>query len=125
MLPEFKVREKMVLRALHRYGVNQEGCTKGWLSIPHSMRIFYVHAYCSQIWNEATSYRLKTYGSKVVEGDLVFSEENDESLSLNDKVSFYKVVLRNIKQIFLCTFNYLNTLMCQTVIECFHFNLSI
>ncbi|NXI54121.1 PUS7L protein, partial [Chloroceryle aenea] len=86
MLPEFKVREKMLLRALNRYGVNHEGCTKGWLNIPHSMRIFYVHAYCSKIWNEAASYRLKIYGSKVVEGDLVFSEENSESVSLNDKV---------------------------------------
>ncbi|XP_039919122.1 pseudouridylate synthase PUS7L isoform X2 [Hirundo rustica] len=86
MLPEFKVREKMLLRALNRYGVNHEGCTKGWLNIPHSLRIFYVHAYCSKIWNEAASYRLKTYGSKVVEGDLVFLEENDESFSLNDKV---------------------------------------
>ncbi|OWK61059.1 Pseudouridylate synthase 7 -like protein [Lonchura striata] len=87
MLPEFKVREKMLLRALNRYGVNHEGCTKGWLNIPHSLRIFYVHAYCSKIWNEAASYRLKTYGSKVVEGDLVFLEEIDESISLNDKVS--------------------------------------
>ncbi|XP_054136799.1 pseudouridylate synthase PUS7L isoform X1 [Melozone crissalis] len=86
MLPEFKVREKMLLRALNRYGVNHEGCTKGWLNIPHSLRIFYVHAYCSKIWNEAASYRLKTYGSKVVEGDLVFLEENDECVSLNDKV---------------------------------------
>ncbi|NXS07757.1 PUS7L protein, partial [Neodrepanis coruscans] len=85
MLPEFKVREKMLLRALNRYGVNHEGCTKGWLNIPHSLRIFYVHAYCSKIWNEAASYRLKIYGSKVVEGDLVL-EENDESISLNDKV---------------------------------------
>ncbi|XP_051497424.1 pseudouridylate synthase PUS7L isoform X4 [Apus apus] len=85
MLPEFKVREKMLLRALHRYGVNHEGCTKGWLNIPHSMRIFYVHAYCSKIWNEAASYRLQIYGSKVVEGDLVFSEQ-DESYFLNDKV---------------------------------------
>ncbi|NWH63040.1 PUS7L protein, partial [Geococcyx californianus] len=85
MLPEFKVRERMLLRALNRYGVDHEGCTKGWLSIPHSMRIFYVHAYCSKIWNEAASYRLKIYGSKVVEGDLVFSEEN-ESISLDDKV---------------------------------------
>ncbi|XP_008493973.2 pseudouridylate synthase 7 homolog-like protein [Calypte anna] len=86
MLPEFKVREKMLLRALNRYGLNPEGCTKGWLSIPHSMRIFYVHAYCSKIWNEAASYRLKIYGSKVVEGDLIFSEESDESVSLSDKV---------------------------------------
>lgn len=91
MLPEFKVREKMLLRALNRYGVNHEGCTKGWLNIPHSMRIFYVHAYCSKIWNEAASYRLKIYGSKVVEGDLVL-EENDESVSLND-VSLHKTVL--------------------------------
>ncbi|XP_013802705.2 pseudouridylate synthase PUS7L isoform X1 [Apteryx mantelli] len=86
MLPEFKVREKMMLRALNRYGVNHEGCTKGWLNIPHSMRIFYVHAYCSKIWNEAASYRLKTYSSKVVEGDLVLSEKNDENFSMNDKV---------------------------------------
>ncbi|NWU95286.1 PUS7L protein, partial [Upupa epops] len=86
MMPEFKVREKMLLRALNRYGVNHEGCTKGWLSIPHSMRIFYVHAYCSKIWNEAASYRLKIYGSKVVKGDLVLLEENDESIPLNEKV---------------------------------------
>ncbi|NXK94845.1 PUS7L protein, partial [Formicarius rufipectus] len=86
MLPEVKVREKMLLRALNRYGVNHEGCTKGWLNIPHSLRVFYIHAYCSKIWNEAASYRLKLYGLKVVEGDLVFSEENDESISLNDKV---------------------------------------
>ncbi|XP_032543058.1 pseudouridylate synthase 7 homolog-like protein isoform X1 [Chiroxiphia lanceolata] len=86
MLPEFKVREKMLLRALNRYGVNHEGCTKGWLNIPHSLRIFYVHAYCSRIWNEAASYRLKIYGLKAVEGDLVLSEESDESIALNDKV---------------------------------------
>lgn len=88
-MPEFKVREKMILRALNRYGVNHEGCTRAWFSLPHSMRIFYVHAYCSKIWNAAASYRFKIYGSKVVEGDLVLSEENvDESSSLNDRVSF-------------------------------------
>uniref|UniRef100_A0A8D0H027 Pseudouridylate synthase PUS7L n=1 Tax=Sphenodon punctatus TaxID=8508 RepID=A0A8D0H027_SPHPU len=87
MLPDFKVREKMLLRALNRYGVNCEGCTRGWMSIPHSMRIFYVHAYCSKIWNEAASYRIKTYGTNVVAGDLVFSQVNvDENPSLSDKV---------------------------------------
>uniref|UniRef100_A0A8D0CAQ0 Pseudouridine synthase 7 like n=1 Tax=Salvator merianae TaxID=96440 RepID=A0A8D0CAQ0_SALMN len=86
MLPDFKVREKMLLRALNRYGINHEGCTRGWLSIPHSMRIFYVHAYCSKIWNEAASYRFKTYGTRVVAGDLIFSEKCIESWSLNDKV---------------------------------------
>nr|XP_060633562.1 pseudouridylate synthase PUS7L [Anolis sagrei ordinatus] len=86
MLPDFKVRERMLLRALNRYGLNHEGCIQGWLSIPHSMRIFYVHAYCSKIWNEAVSYRIKIYGTRVVTGDLVFSTEHIESCSLNDKV---------------------------------------
>ncbi|XP_008109306.2 pseudouridylate synthase PUS7L isoform X1 [Anolis carolinensis] len=86
MLPDFKVRERMLLRALNRYGLNHEGCIQGWLSIPHSMRIFYVHAYCSKIWNEAVSYRIKTYGTSVVTGDLVFSIEDNESCSPSDKV---------------------------------------
>ncbi|XP_042325401.1 pseudouridylate synthase 7 homolog-like protein [Sceloporus undulatus] len=86
MLPDFKVRERMLLRALNRYGLNHEGCTRGWLSIPHSMRIFYVHAYCSKIWNEAVSYRIKVYGTRVVTGDLVFSTGYIENCSLNDKV---------------------------------------
>ncbi|KAJ7329740.1 hypothetical protein JRQ81_015914 [Phrynocephalus forsythii] len=86
MLPDFKIREKMLLRALHRYGISHEGCTRGWMSIPHSMRIFYVHAYCSKIWNEAVSYRFKIYGTRVVAGDLIFSTECTESCLQNDKV---------------------------------------
>ncbi|KAJ6656240.1 hypothetical protein lerEdw1_003968 [Lerista edwardsae] len=86
MLPDFKVREKMLLRALNRYGVNHEGCTRGLLSIPHPMRIFYVHAYCSKIWNEAAAYRIKVYGTRVVSGDLIFCEKRAESSLTTDKV---------------------------------------
>ncbi|KAM6438037.1 pseudouridylate synthase PUS7L isoform 1-T3 [Liasis olivaceus] len=86
MLPDFKVREKMLLRALNRYGLNPDGCMRGWLSIPHAMRIFYIHAYCSKVWNEAASYRVKIYGTRVVTGDLIFSGKTTENCSLNDKV---------------------------------------
>lgn len=87
IMPEYKVRERMVLRALNRYGVNHEGCTRGWFSIPHSMRIFYIHAYSSRVWNEAASYRLKTYGSCVVQGDLVLDDESvDEKTSTSERV---------------------------------------
>ncbi|XP_075407967.1 pseudouridylate synthase PUS7L isoform X2 [Tenrec ecaudatus] len=71
LMPEFRIRERAVLESLHRFGVTEEGCVQAWFSFPHSMRIFYVHAYSSKIWNEAVSYRLTTYGSRVVEGDLV------------------------------------------------------
>ncbi|XP_043943346.1 pseudouridylate synthase 7 homolog-like protein [Protopterus annectens] len=78
VMPEFKVRERMILRALNRYGMDKDGCTRAWFSIPHSMRIFYVHAYCSKVWNQAASYRFETYGQKVVEGDLVILESDAE-----------------------------------------------
>ncbi|KAM4677727.1 pseudouridylate synthase PUS7L [Discoglossus pictus] len=87
LMPEYKVRERMLLRALNRYGMNHEGCVRGWLSIPHSMRIFYIHSYCSKVWNEAASFRIMSYGSKVVEGDLVLCDQNtNEKSSLSDRV---------------------------------------
>ncbi|XP_073508131.1 pseudouridylate synthase PUS7L [Phyllobates terribilis] len=87
IMPTYKVRERMLLRALNRYGMSDEGCVRGWLSIPHSMRIFYIHAYCSKVWNEATSYRIATYGSKVVEGDLVLHKQDaNETTLLSDRV---------------------------------------
>nr|XP_010968858.1 pseudouridylate synthase 7 homolog-like protein isoform X3 [Camelus bactrianus]XP_010987878.2 pseudouridylate synthase 7 homolog-like protein isoform X4 [Camelus dromedarius] len=82
LMPDFKVRERALLESLHRFGMTEEGCVRAWFSFPHSMRIFYVHAYSSNIWNESVSYRLATYGSRVVEGDLVCLDEDvdDERL---------------------------------------------
>ncbi|XP_053319344.1 pseudouridylate synthase PUS7L [Spea bombifrons] len=87
LMPDYKVRERMLLRALNRYGMNEEGFVRGWFSIPHSMRIFYTHAYCSKVWNEAASYRFLSYGSKAVEGDLVLCDQRtDEKTLLSDRV---------------------------------------
>lgn len=87
LMPEFKVRERALLESLHRFGMTEEGCVQAWFAFPHSMRIFYVHAYSSKIWNEAVSYRLATYGPRVVEGDLVcLDEDGDDEHFLNSKV---------------------------------------
>lgn len=72
-MPAYKARERLMLRALHRYGSGQEGCIRGWLSLPHSMRVFYLHSYCSRVWNEAAKYRLQILGLKTVHGDLVWA----------------------------------------------------
>ncbi|XP_051974806.1 pseudouridylate synthase PUS7L [Xyrauchen texanus] len=72
LMPAYKARERLMLRALHRYGSEQEGCTRGWLSLPHSMRLFYLHSYCSRVWNEAAAYRLQKLDFKPVQGDLVW-----------------------------------------------------
>ncbi|CAL9683096.1 unnamed protein product [Knipowitschia caucasica] len=71
LMPESKARERMMLRALNRFGTGPDGCAQAWLSLPHSSRIFYLHSYCSRVWNEAAAYRLSTLGSRVKQGDLV------------------------------------------------------
>lgn len=48
MMPFSKPRERLMLRALNRYGTGAEGCAQAWLSLPHSTRVFYPHAYCSR-----------------------------------------------------------------------------
>lgn len=73
LMPAYKARERLMLRALHRYGSEREGCIRAWLSLPHSMRLFYLHSYCSRVWNEAASCRLQKLGFKAVCGDLVWS----------------------------------------------------
>ncbi|KAI5091172.1 pseudouridylate synthase 7-like-like protein [Silurus meridionalis] len=79
LMPLHKARERMMLRALHRYGTGPEGGVQAWLSLPHSMRVFYLHAYCSRLWNEAACFRLQTLGPRPVQGDLVVVDACRES----------------------------------------------
>jgi tRNA(Glu) U13 pseudouridine synthase TruD len=41
----------------------------------YNMRIFWINAYQSLIWNSAATERIKLYGSKAVKGDLYFEDD--------------------------------------------------
>ncbi|XP_010788335.1 pseudouridylate synthase PUS7L [Notothenia coriiceps] len=82
LMPLSKARERLMLRAMNRYGTGADGCTQGWLSLPHSMRVFYPHAYCSRVWNEAVAHRLSTLGHRARRGDLVWLQEDSAESSL-------------------------------------------
>ncbi|KAI4898428.1 hypothetical protein NFI96_031813 [Prochilodus magdalenae] len=84
LMPAYKARERLMLRALHRYGGGQEGCGRAWLSLPHGMRVFYLHAYCSRLWNEAASYRLNTLAHRAVQGDLVWARQRGGNSAIED-----------------------------------------
>uniref|UniRef100_A0A8C7XY07 Pseudouridylate synthase PUS7L n=1 Tax=Oryzias sinensis TaxID=183150 RepID=A0A8C7XY07_9TELE len=77
LMPSSKPRERLMLRAMNRYGTGPDGCAQAWLSLPHGMRVFYPHAYCSRVWNEAVAQRLSTLGHRVKQGDLVWTEEKE------------------------------------------------
>ncbi|KAM9327479.1 pseudouridylate synthase PUS7L [Pholidichthys leucotaenia] len=80
LMPLSKPRERLMLRALNRYGTGPDGCTQAWLSLPHSTRVFYPHAYCSRVWNEAVAHRLTTLGHSVRKGDLVWMQDGRKPL---------------------------------------------
>ncbi|TSM20251.1 Pseudouridylate synthase 7 homolog-like protein [Bagarius yarrelli] len=79
LMPPHKARERLMLRALNRYGGGPDGVTHAWLSLPHAIRVFYLHAYCSRLWNEAACFRLQTLGARSVQGDLVVAVKQEGS----------------------------------------------
>ncbi|KAK4545313.1 hypothetical protein LTR36_003493 [Oleoguttula mirabilis] len=51
------------------------------MQIQRNLRLMYVHAYQSLVWNTAAGRRWELYGDKVVEGDLVIVGEKDGDAS--------------------------------------------
>ncbi|GMF44759.1 unnamed protein product [Phytophthora fragariaefolia] len=61
--------ERQVLQGLKRFG--SDAFQQAVLSVPFSRRVMYMHAYQSYLFNRMASLRLRMYGNKVVEGDLI------------------------------------------------------
>lgn len=53
--------------------------TRLFLQIPKNLRLMYVHAYQSYVWNAIVSERIKMHGAeKPVVGDLVFDTSSEK-----------------------------------------------
>jgi len=91
-------REKAILQGLKRYSDNPLEALR---CLNHSMRMFYVNAYQSYIWNLAASRRMKIYGNHVVEGDLYYDSERDERCDVKVVKTTEDALSVNISQIVL------------------------
>eukprot|EP00532_Pseudo-nitzschia_australis_P004283 CAMPEP_0168193906 /NCGR_PEP_ID=MMETSP0139_2-20121125/18875_1 /TAXON_ID=44445 /ORGANISM="Pseudo-nitzschia australis, Strain 10249 10 AB" /LENGTH=763 /DNA_ID=CAMNT_0008117331 /DNA_START=99 /DNA_END=2387 /DNA_ORIENTATION=+ len=68
-------RERAVLRGLNRYPDNPLEALR---FLNYNMRIFYINAYQSYIFNQVASRRIKLFGDKVIKGDLYFDKDEDD-----------------------------------------------
>jgi len=77
-LPKYHVIEHTLLRAIKRYGEN----LNAFFQIPLNMRLLYVHAYQSYIWNKIASKRINLAPTPIdlipIVGDIVLDKTMGE-----------------------------------------------
>ncbi|CAN0065823.1 unnamed protein product, partial [Heterosigma akashiwo] len=85
MLPPWMHVERTLLKSIaHAQGRNRgpQQFLDGLLGLNKHLRLMYLHAYQSLVWNKAASYRISKFGTQaVIVGDLVMLDEVEEELA--------------------------------------------
>ncbi|KAF8517809.1 pseudouridine synthase [Gautieria morchelliformis] len=82
LMPRRVVAERCILESYKKQGGDDRNALGALSTIPKNLRLMYVHAYQSYVWNAIVSERMKTYGGRPLVGDLVF----DTTESVADEI---------------------------------------
>eukprot|EP00730_Choanoeca_flexa_P003342 TRINITY_DN11375_c0_g1_i3.p1 TRINITY_DN11375_c0_g1~~TRINITY_DN11375_c0_g1_i3.p1 ORF type:complete len:648 (+),score=108.11 TRINITY_DN11375_c0_g1_i3:105-1946(+) len=96
MMPRNRVKEHTILKALKRFGCNEEGARKALQALPHTQRVFQLHAYTSSLWNKLAYARIKLHGLKVHPKDNILLDGQLHTVDQSptpDQVSIRDVVV--------------------------------
>ena len=79
-LPRRYSAEASIMRHLSARSDQGEDYRGALQTVPRNLRLMYVHAYQSLVWNVAASQRWKRFGPSVIEGDLVLINEHQDKV---------------------------------------------
>ena len=79
-MPRRYSAETSIIRHLTGRPNNRRDYQGALQTVSRNLRLMYVHAYQSLVWNVAASERWKRFGSSVIEGDLVLVNEHTDKV---------------------------------------------
>ncbi|KAG8742340.1 hypothetical protein FRC10_001621 [Ceratobasidium sp. 414] len=83
LIPRRCVAERCILENYKKHDGTDRNLLGGLSAIPRNLRLMYVHAYQSYVWNCIVSERIKSFGRAPIAGDLVYEDEGPQAATLD------------------------------------------